>query len=522
MKFLTRAERCLLVILDGWGYSEKEEYNAPRQANTPNFDKLRKEHPYCLIGASGKMVGLPEGQMGNSEVGHLTLGSGRILDQPLVRINKSIRDGSFFHNPKIVNTMEECLIRGSTLHLLGLASPGGVHSHIDHLKALIRMALNKRIPRIRIHAITDGRDVPPRSAAGDIEDLLDWIRENNGQDRVKIATIMGRFYAMDRDKRWERTKKAFTCYVEEQENQSSDPVKYIRSSYDKDVTDEFIEPVQITDEEGNPNGLVKNNDIVVFFNFRSDRARQITKAFIYPFFSGFVRPRVVRPDFLAMMDYDESIFTHVAFPEQHVPDVLGEIISQKGLRQLRIAETEKYAHVTFFFNCGREEPFANENRILVPSPKVKTYDMKPEMSAFEVSERAVNEIKGKTFDLGVLNFANSDMVGHTGDLQAAIKAVEAVDKCLGDLVDAAQKNGYHLLITADHGNSETMWDFKNDSPHTAHTNNPVPLIYVSDEKKSGVSFREGDKGLADIAPTILKLMGIASPSAMKGVPLLSD
>ena len=509
----------ILIILDGWGHSEDKEYNAIYKAETPNFDRLISEYPYSLIGASGEAVGLPEGQMGNSEVGHLTIGAGRIMNQPLVRINKSIQDGSFFQNDEIRKAMEFVRANDSTLHLLGLTSPGGVHSHMDHLKALIRMALENDMERIRIHAMTDGRDVPPSSSAGDIEELMEWIEEIGGSSRAKIATIMGRFYAMDRDKRWDRTKKAFSYYVQPEENRTDDPVGYIRSSYEKDITDEFLEPVQVNDEDGDPAGLVKDSDALIFFNFRPDRARQITKAFIYPFFSGFVRPKVVRPYFLAMMDYDRSVYTHVAFPEQETRNTLGEVISNAGRSQLRIAETEKYAHVTFFFSGGSEDKYLGENRILVPSPKVRTYDKKPEMSANEVADKIIDEIGEGSFDVGILNFANSDMVGHSGILEAAVKAVETVDQCLGRVVEIALERGYHLIITADHGNSETLWDYENDSPHTAHTNNPVPLIYVAKGLDKQYEFREGEKGLSDIAPTILYQMGIPMPPVMDGKPL---
>jgi 2,3-bisphosphoglycerate-independent phosphoglycerate mutase len=330
---------------------------------------------------------------------------------------------------------------------------------------------------------------------------------------------MGRFYAMDRDRRWDRTKLAYDFYVTSQYNGTTDIISYMRESYEKDVTDEFIEPVQILDKEGNPTGLIEDDDTIIFFNFRPDRARQITKAFIYPFFSGFIRPKVIKPYFVAMMDYDETVFTHVAFPEKLVRNGTGELVSNKGMRQLRIAETEKYAHVTFFFNGGREEPYQGENRILVQSPKVRTYDLKPEMSAFEVTGRIVDEISEESFDLGVLNFANSDMVGHTGILDAAVKAVEAVDKCLGKVVEAGLEHSYQMMVTADHGNSEKMWDFENDLPFTAHTTNPVPFIYIGRNIKNDIVLREGPAGLADVSPTALKQLGLSRPSVMKGTPL---
>lgn len=519
MSSFPRTKKLLLVILDGWGHSEETEFNAVHIARTPNFDSFYENYPSRLIEASGTSVGLPEGQMGNSEVGHLTMGAGRIMHQPLVRISNSIENGSFFQNSDLIRGMEHCIRKASTFHLMGLTSPGGVHSHIDHLKGIILMALGRGVQKIRIHAITDGRDVPPKSGINDISGLDEWLAQVDPKGKVKIATVMGRFYAMDRDRRWDRTKLAYDFYVAPQDNGTRDIIPYFEESYKRDVTDEFIEPVQMLDSKGDPMGLIEDDDTIMFFNFRPDRARQITKAFIYPFFSGFVRPKVVKPYFVAMMDYDETVFTHVAFPEKLVRNSAGELISKKGLRQLRIAETEKYAHVTFFFNGGREEPYVGEKRILVQSPKVRTYDLKPEMSAFEVTDRIVNEIKEGSFDLGILNFANSDMVGHTGKLDAAVKAVEAVDTCLGKVVDCGLENSYHMLITADHGNSEKMWDFDNDLPFTAHTTNPVPFIYMGRNINTDMAIREGPAGLADVSPTALKQLGISRPSAMKGNPL---
>ncbi|MGA1822552.1 MAG: 2,3-bisphosphoglycerate-independent phosphoglycerate mutase [Thermoplasmatota archaeon] len=519
MSKFPRTDKLLLMILDGWGHSEEKEYNAVYLARTPNFDTLFENYPSRFIEASGTSVGLPQGQMGNSEVGHLTMGAGRIMYQPLVRISNSIEDGSFFQNSNLIRGMEHCIENGSTLHLMGLTSPGGVHSHIDHMKGLILMALGRGVPRIRIHAITDGRDVPPKSGINDIRELLEWIGTIDPKGKVKIATVMGRFYAMDRDRRWERTKLAYDFYVTPQENRTDDILGYFEDSYNRDVTDEFIEPVQLTEGLKKPSGFVNDDDTIVFFNFRPDRARQITKAFIYPFFSGFIRPKVVKPFYVAMMDYDETVFTHVAFPEKIVKSGAGELISKKGLKQLRIAETEKYAHVTFFFNGGREEPYSGESRILVQSPKVRTYDLQPEMSAYEVTDRIISELSKKSFDLGVLNYANSDMVGHTGKLDAAIKAVEAVDTCLGKVVECGLDNSFHMIITADHGNSEKMWDFENNLPFTAHTTNPVPFIYVGKNIDNDMKLRESPAGLADVSPTILKQMGIMQPSAMNGDPM---
>ncbi|MDG6224844.1 MAG: 2,3-bisphosphoglycerate-independent phosphoglycerate mutase [Candidatus Thermoplasmatota archaeon] len=522
MKRIPHTKKLLLVILDGWGHSDEREHNAIALANTPNFDDLVSEFPFRLIEASQEHVGLPHGQMGNSEVGHLTIGAGRVIYQPLVKINRAIKDGSINDNEEISKGIENAKRSGATLHLLGLTSEGGVHSHIEHLKALINLALKENVRNIRIHVITDGRDVPPRSAAEEISSLIDWIGTIDPDHRVKIATVMGRFYAMDRDRRWDRTEEAFNYYISPQDNVSSDPVKYILGSYDRDVSDEFIKPVQIVDGPGSKPSLVKEGDTLLFFNFRPDRARQLTKAFIYPFFGGFVRPKAVRPYFVAMTDYDESMFTHVGFPEESVTMGIGEVISRKGLRQLRIAETEKYPHVTFFFSGGREDPYPNEARILVPSPQVRTYDQKPEMSAPELADAIVKELEGSTFDLGVLNFANSDMVGHTGILEAAKAAVEAVDSCIGKVVKAGLDAGYHLLFTADHGNSEKMWDTEKNVPFTAHTTNPVPFIYVCQGIGKAHVLSEGDMNLSHIGRTILHQLDIAVPTEMSSPSLVPE
>jgi len=508
----------LLVILDGWGYSEEVTHNAIRQARTPNFDDFIAKYPNRLIEASGEFVGLPDGQMGNSEVGHLTLGAGRVVYQPLVKISRSIENGEILNNREIIKGMEEAKLKGGTLHLLGLTSYGGVHSHISHMYGLTKMAIDMGVRKIRIHTITDGRDVPPDSALGDIRELQEWIREHDGKGSVKIATIMGRFFAMDRDRRWDRTEQAFEYYIIPKENRSEDPARAVEEAYQKGETDEFISPVQIVDGKGEPLGLVKDEDTVIFFNFRPDRARQMTKAFIYPFFDGFVRPKVVKPYFVAMTDYDDTMFTHVAFKEQKITETVGEIISSSGLGQLRIAETEKYAHVTFFYSGGREEPYRKENRILVPSPRVKTYDLQPEMSAEEITDRIMKELDDRSFDLGVLNYANADMVGHTGVMDAAVKAVETVDRCLGKLLPGALDMGYHLLITADHGNAEYMWNYEKEIPFTAHTTNPVHLIYAGKGISREMELRGGGGTIADVGPTILKQMGLSLPPDMTGTP----
>ncbi len=515
---IPKTKRMLLVVLDGWGHSDETEHNAVRLARTPNFTRYLAEYPNRLIEASQEAVGLPKGQMGNSEVGHLTLGAGRVLYQPLVKISKAIEDGSFRKNRVFVDGMEECRRGGGTLHLMGLMSKGGVHSHMEHLFALMELALSKGLEKIRIHAITDGRDVDPNQGMDDMKELISRLRTIDPRGRVKVASVMGRFYAMDRDRRWDRTEQAYICYTEPIKSTSTDPVNVISASYAKGETDEFISPVQIVNKKGDPEGLVKNGDTLIFFNFRPDRARQITKAFIYPFFDGFLRTKMVKPHFIAMTDYDTSFFTHIAFKEPLMTNTTGEVISRAGLKQLRIAETEKYAHVTFFFSGGKEEPFENEERVLVPSPKVKTYDLQPEMSARTVADRAEEALKKRSFDLIVLNFANPDMVGHTGIEPAAIKAVETVDECLGRVVSTALENGYQIMVTADHGNAEQMWNYEKGSPFTAHTTNPVPLIYIGKGIRKNMTLRGGDGSLADIAPTMLKQMDLTIPEEMTGTP----
>jgi 2,3-bisphosphoglycerate-independent phosphoglycerate mutase len=522
MSRMPLAKKLLLVVLDGWGHSEVREYNAIAMANKPNFDRLVSEFPNRFIEASQEHVGLPEGQMGNSEVGHLTLGAGRIIYQPLVRINRAISDGSLFRNEEVLAGFENAKRKGGSLHLLGLFSGGGVHSHMDHMYALIRMALDNKLKRIRLHLVTDGRDVSPHSAVQDIAALQEWIAKNDPRGCVRIATVMGRFYSMDRDRRWDRTEEALNYYTVPMEGISSDPVAAIKASYDAGVTDEFIRPFQVAGPDGSPNGLVADDDTIIFFNFRPDRARQITKAFIYPYFGGFIRPKVVRPYFVAMTDYDETIYTHVGFKEAPINNCVGEVISRAGLRQLRIAETEKYAHVTFFFSGGREEPYPNEARVLIPSPNVRTYDLAPEMSAPKLTESIVKELEAGTFGFGILNFANSDMVGHTGVLDAAISAVEAVDRCIGKVFKAGMDSDYHVIFTADHGNSEKMWDFENDLPFTAHTINPVPFIYTGQGVGKKHRLSDAVANLSDVGPTILHQMGITLPDQMTGKVLIEQ
>jgi 2,3-bisphosphoglycerate-independent phosphoglycerate mutase len=471
-----------LVILDGWGCAAAGPGNAVELAETPNFDRLWRTFPHTTLEASGAAVGLPPGQMGNSEVGHLTIGSGRVLFQDLMRVNKAIEDGSLFENPALTAAFE----RGERVHLLGLVSHGGVHSHIDHLRALLRFAPEKTW----IHAFTDGRDVSPHSAEHDLAELP--------VDR--ISTVTGRYYAMDRDGRWERTQRAFDAIVEGKGEDASDPIEAVRRSYERGITDEFIEPIAIT---GRPR-LRPGKDTAIFFNFRPDRARQLSMKLVE-----------AGADITTMTKYRSDLDVPVALPEQDVQETLAEVLSEHGVRQLHVAETEKYAHVTYFFNGGREQEWAGETRILVPSPRdVASYDHKPEMSAREATARFVEELDGHGYRFAVLNLANPDMVGHTGSIPAAVKAVETADECLGKIVEAVSRNGGVSLITADHGNAEQMLEVDGVSPHTAHTTNPVPLI-VTDPEVTLVDTGE----LSDLTPTVLKFLGLRQPLQMTGKPL---
>jgi 2,3-bisphosphoglycerate-independent phosphoglycerate mutase len=471
-----------LVILDGWGCAAPGPGNAVELAETPTFDRLWQTYPHTTIEASGEAVGLPPGQMGNSEVGHLTIGSGRVLFQDLMRVNKAIEDGSFFENPALTGAFEH----GERVHLLGLVSYGGVHSHIDHLRALLRFSPEKTW----IHAFTDGRDVSPHAAAHDLAEL----------PADRISTICGRYFAMDRDQRWDRTERAFDAIVHGKGEQARDPVEAVHRSYERGITDEFIEPIVL---EGRPS-LDLRRDTAVFFNFRPDRARQLTLKLIE-----------AGADITTMTRYRADLEVPVAFPEQEVRETLAEVLAEHGLRQLHVAETEKYAHVTYFFNGGREAEWAGETRILVPSPReVPSYDHKPEMSASEVTARFVDELDRDGYGFAVLNFANPDMVGHTGSIPAAVKAVETVDDCLGKVVAAVERNGGVALITADHGNAEKMLEADGESPHTAHTTNPVPLIVTDPE----VTLRDTGE-LADLVPTVLGFLGLRQPLQMTGKSL---
>ena len=505
-----------LIILDGFGCRENVDGNAIRADGVKHIRELWNAYPHTQIEASGNAVGLPAGQMGNSEVGHLNIGAGRVVYQELTRITKSIEDGDFFSNEAFLGAVENCKKHNSALHLYGLCSDGGVHSHLTHLYALVKLARENGLKNVFIHCFMDGRDVPPESGKGYIHALKNELK---ALGCGKIATVMGRYYAMDRDNRFERVEKAYAALVYGKGIQAEDPEAAMQASYDAGVTDEFIIPVVIT-ENGAPVGTVRANDSVIFFNFRPDRAREITRAFILPEFDGFDRKKGFFPlHYVCMTQYDKTFGTrvHVAFKPEHLSNTFGAYISSMNKTQLRIAETEKYAHVTFFFNGGVEEPNPGEDRALIPSPKVATYDLKPEMSAYEVTAEAVKRIESGKYDVMILNFANPDMVGHTGVMEAAVKAVHAVDECAAEVVSAILKAGGRAIITADHGNCEQMVG-PDGEPFTAHTTNPVPLFLVDDMRKEA-KLRTGGR-LCDLAPTLLALMGLPVPEEMSGRSLL--
>ena len=494
-----------LVILDGFGHSEETQGNAIKADGINNISKLLSEYPHTLIEASGEDVGLPDGQMGNSEVGHMNIGAGRIVYQELTRITKSIKDGDFFENPAFLGAVENCRKHDSALHIYGLVGPGGVHSHQKHFFGLLELAKRHGLSKVYVHCFMDGRDVPPESGKGFIEEYQRKIAEIGVG---KIATVMGRYYAMDRDNRWERVQLAYDAMVYGEGIQNPDPVDAVAQSYANDVTDEFMEPVVC-----DPDGTISDNDSIIFFNFRPDRAREITRAIVDPDFDGFQR-EYFPTTYVCNTEYDASMpNVLVAWPRIPVKNGLGEYLSSMGMTQLRIAETEKYAHVTFFFNGGVEKQYPGEDRVLVPSPKVATYDLQPEMSAREVCDKCVERINSGAYDVIILNFANCDMVGHTGVLQAAVKAVETVDECVGRVVEATLKMGGIAMVTADHGNAEVMLQ-PDGSPMTAHTTNLVPFILCG----AGTQLRPGR--LADIAPTILDVMGLAAPQEMDGQTLI--
>ncbi len=502
--------RIILAILDGYGLAPDGPYNAVTQANTPFLDKLWKDSPAATLITCGEDVGLPIGQMGNSEVGHLNIGAGRVVYQDITRIDVSIRSGEFYHNPVLLNLVRDLKSRNAALHLLGLVSDGGVHSSLNHLRAILETCRREEFHDVTIHVFTDGRDTPPHSGKAHVAKLEEWIAEFGvGQ----IATISGRYYAMDRDKRWDRLQKAYDalCLGEGVDAPSAEAA--IEASYVSGVTDEFILPTVI---RRNSTSAIRPQDGVLFFNFRADRARQLTAALTNETFSEFPCPVKVK-SYVTMTQYHEAYTFPVLYPPQRMTNILGKALSDEGKLQLRIAETEKYPHVTFFFNGGEDTPFVGEDRILVQSPKVATYDLQPEMSAQEVTSNLCAAIRSKKFDFVCVNFANCDMVGHTGVMRAAVKAVETVDKSVREMCAAASESGYALLITADHGNAEQMWDASTNGPHTAHTTNLVPLaLYNAD---NGIVLSDGGR-LADLAPTILDYMGLPKPAEMTGRSLL--
>ncbi len=490
----------MLVILDGFGLRKEKRGNAVAKAKTPNFNFYWKNYPHCKLKASGEAVGLPKGTLGGSEVGHLNIGAGRIVYQELTRINKAIKNGSFFKNKALLGAINHVKKNNSSLHLIGLLSDAGVHSDYRHLFALLKLAKKNKVNNVYIHVLTDGRDTAPRSALKYIKELKKQIKKLK---IGKIATVIGRYYAMDRDKRWNRTEKAYNCIVLAKGLRAKTAEQAVKNSYEKNVTDEFILPTVIGNFKG-----IKDKDSVILWNYRADRARQISYAFVNKEFDEFKRKKV-NINYTCMCEYDEKLKVPVAFPPLKLKNILGEVLSRKGLHQLRIAETEKYAHVTFFFNGGKERPFKKEDRILIPSPKVATYDKTPEMSAYKITEELISQINLRWYDFILVNYANPDMVGHTGDFKATVKAVEVVDECLGKIVKAMQAHNGIIIITADHGNAEDMKRYR-----TSHTLNPVPFIIL----EKGLKLRNGI--LADIAPTILQLMNIKKPKEMKGRSLI--
>ena len=499
----------VLVICDGWGENPDSFGNAIAAAQTPRVDSLRERWAWTTVAASGEAVGLPDGQQGNSEVGHLTIGAGRVLFQSLPRVTRDIADGGFFTNAVLVEAVERARTRGTALHLMGLISPGGVHSHMDHGLAVVELARRHGLERVWVHAFLDGRDEPPASAAGFVRTFEDGLARIGAG---RVVTVSGRYYAMDRDRRWERTARAYEVIAGAGDGTAPAAVDYIEERYAAGVTDEFIEPVSIA-PAGSQRVRIEDGDSVIFFNFRPDRARQLTHALVDDEFAGFERSRRVADLHMATFtEYESGLPVHVAYPSDEVRDTLGEVVSAHGLRQFHVAETEKYAHVTYFINGGREAPLPGEDRLLVPSPKVATYDMMPVMSADGVTEAVLNRLRAGGDSLIVVNFANPDMVGHTGDLAATVIAVEVVDRCLGDIADATLAAGGSMLITADHGNAEFKVDPRDGSPLTAHTTSPVPVILCGD----GTGALRAGGGLADIAPTVLGVLGLPTPAVMTG------
>ena len=507
----------VLLVLDGWGIRPDRDHNAIKLARTPVFDSLLATYPNAQLIASGEAVGLPAGQMGNSEVGHMNMGAGRIVYQDLTRIDKSIRDGELFENAALAAAMDRCMSGNHALHFVGLVSDGGVHSHQRHLDALIEMASRRHVPRVFVQAITDGRDTSPTGGIRYLKQLADVMAHfATGQ----IATVVGRYYAMDRDKRWERTKQAYDAMVPGlAPTMSASPLDAVQASYSDGVTDEFIKPIVAVDADGSAIGPIRDGDSMVVFNFRADRARQITRALALDDFDGFDRPNRPHVHCTTMTVYDRTFALPVVFEPQTFSGNLADVLAAHGRTNLRLAETEKYAHVTYFFNCGREQPYPREDRVLVPSQKVATYDLMPEMSAPGITAELVADLNENQHDVVICNFANADMVGHTGRLDATIAAVETLDACLGQIVTAVRALGGTAIVTADHGNAEQMWDSELNAPHTAHTSNPVPVILCADRFKGR---RLHDGTLRDVAPTMLSLLGLSTSPEMTGSPLLDD
>ena len=506
----------ILIVLDGFGINPKKEGNAIANASMPNMDSMRRNYPTSSLSMSGLDVGLPEGQMGNSEVGHMILGAGRIVYQDLTLIHKDIDEGKFYRNRILLNALRKTRDAKGRLHLMGLLGDGGVHSHQRHMEALLDMAQREKIGTVYLHLFLDGRDTPPNSAE---QFMLDLNEKLKAWPDVKIATVCGRYYAMDRDKRWDRVEKAYLCLTEGAGNEADSAMDAIRHSYQEHITDEFVLPTVIRDFV--PQGLIRDGDGVIFFNFRADRARELTRALIDPDFKEFPRKRRIDlATYTTMTQYDETFKVPVAYPPRELRKILGEVVSGHEIRQLRIAETEKYAHVTYFFNGGEEKEFPGEQRILIPSPKdVATYDLKPEMSARQVTEAMVKKFSAEDIGLVIANFANADMVGHTGNFDASVKACEVIDECLGKVVDAALSKKARVVITADHGNIEQLIDYDTGMPHTAHTMNRVPVIVVDEERRKS---RLNEGSAIDVAPTVLQLLGLPQPQEMTGHSLIVD
>lgn len=492
------------MILDGWGITQNPEVSAPFQAKTPYIDGLEKQYPSATLRTDGEFVGLPDGQMGNSEVGHMNLGAGRVVYQNLVMINKALREDTLGKEKVLINALNYAKENQKDIHILGLVSDGGIHSHINHLKGLLKVANENQAKNVFVHAFTDGRDCDPKSGVGFIEDIQNYMQQTTG----KLATIVGRYFAMDRDNRWERVKKAYDVVVKSEGKFSKNATQSLLDSYAAGVTDEFIEPIVMVDEHDKPVANIKNGDVVIFFNYRTDRGRELTQALSQQDFPEYGLEKLSL-HYVTMTNYDKNFNgIEVIYNNDNLVNTLGEVLSKAGKKQIRIAETEKYPHVTFFFSGGREEPFEGEKRLLCPSPKVATYDLKPEMSAYDIRDAIIPELQKQEADFVCLNFANGDMVGHTGVLEAAVKACEAVDECAKDVIEAGLQNGYSTLVIADHGNCEVMRN-EDGSPNTAHTTNPVPFILVD---KDHLPVKDGILG--DIAPTILKLIGVEQPKEM--------